>query len=276
MMLLGVTFEARNINGLNCEAIIGYPSPMTFLSFGRAMRRAIEAEANLGSEFPSMLILHHDFSLVGHRKSKFEFQPSKTRSGSRTQDNRGEPISEDVLAHIKATVVFEVDGIAEVSALKSAVCRWFGVDPSITWGLQPAYRRFAGGMVERARVFTADSLDGVRKNIPASRLFSGVDGNPVDGPFDAVANYIHNVSPEKDSGFRIPTMLGYAMLETPVFREGTRDPTCKHVFAEPVMGRAAFLSPSTENMKQSFWRLEQKNNAFLCTTGTPFTAVGSL
>lgn len=302
MNLLGITFEAGNINGLNCDAIVGYPAPLTFWQFGHVLERHLRQTVP-DCRVRSMLVFHHEFALMGLPGMSLQIDPNgisrnwsgrayvlgKTRQGAPTAEGGAAPILENIFARIKATVVYELDSAEDSDRLYAGACAWLGLDPKAkSHAGTPVFGRFAGGVLEDASVFLVHEPDALAAQMPPARLLTG-DPLTLPAPdafrlgpheqpvYDGVAAYLDHLAPAKGRGYRIPTLIGYVLLEPPVAgRRRARDPKVPHAFAEPLLGSAQFVAATEDAMRYSFWRLVRQDQVFVCTTGRPVTELPSL
>ena len=245
-MFVGISIVATNINAFNCHIVYGYPSPFTFWGFAHTI--ALKLNTTLVNEAVLPINHYYEPRICG---DVYNVAFNKYRSANR--ETIGAAQTDDPRANIDFTVIFELDNENEIS------------DDDIRNVVNKL--KFAGGIIDRSKIEIY--IDDDEKNV-IRRVKKGfitkekkVDLSKSDNHFQSFFDELKIIKDVKD-GWKIPSLLGYGLIEEPKKREKVRF-NHLHAFAEPLVGIVKFeyfrkFGDNITSLKMDAWYLIQDNN----------------
>lgn len=228
MMFIAHDIAAARVNLLMNDYVAGLPSPLSFLGLGEALVRDLALEHWTARIIP---ILHSVVLSDGRTKPEME-----NKSGKYT------PVEtmEDLLGYVRLSLIIDLPGCDSEARLSESLLS----------------KRIAGGTIQnddiRVESITPDgsSFRSVRRGYALVRP----DHQSLEylqictGSEDSLSQIAHRSFPTEhapDSGWYVPLAVGHRLLEDPDTvpkRIRTRCQNTPHVFAEPILGMAEFIS----------------------------------
>jgi len=253
---ISIKLKAEGINAINNYVVYGYPSPFTFWGFAHNL--ALKCNTVLENE-TILPIVHYYRNRTQGINNTFDNNKSSQYLNPKTK--KIATISDMPKGDIQFTILMKFikndNQIINEDIIKNHLLKMrFGGGIIVQSSINVKINNNSDEIIKR----TSNGFVYIKENITLSE----------DNPFEDFSN---NLIIKKDNGWRIPTLLGYSLIEEPQSnRKGVRF-GYKHSFAEPLIGIAKFIKfvkygDDKMSIENNGWKLEvSKNNIEIINNG---------
>ena len=240
-MFLVKNLRASRVNLLMNDFAAGLPSPLAFLGLGAAIAPALGAPrwdrrplATRRWEIAVLPVIHRVDVSEGRTKAEL-----RNKAGTFTPIE----IPEDLVGSVTVSLLLDIPDCTDEHLVAEAL----------------RGRRIAGGPINNSKIeVEAVTADGsaLRR---VDRGYAMIPTRPprsvfvATGQIDKLMALAAELYIDPGAGWHVPVAVGHRLLEDPATapkRENTRDPNIPHVFAEPVVGIAEFVSVRNKRLTE--------------------------
>lgn len=257
MMFIAHDIAAARVNLQMNDYSAGLPSPLSFLGLAESLVRDLGLAHWTASVIP---ILHSVTISDGRTKPEMEHKSGKFK-----------PVEtiEDLVGHVRLSLIIDMPGCESATKLSESLLT----------------KRLAGGIIQnegiRVNAITPDGsfFRGIRRGYALVRPDQQTPEylQICTGNEDGLSQIAHKIFPtrrEPGSGWYVPIAVGHKLLEDPDLvpkRIRTRCQNTPHVFAEPILGMAEFISVrnsrlsslNEKELRSLFWQWTMQGDFIL-------------
>jgi len=246
IITVSIKLKAQGINAINNYVVYGYPSPFTFWGFAHSL--ALKCDMKLDKE--TILPIVHYYR---NRTQGYSNTFTQNRSSQRLKNGKISTITDLPKGDIECTILMKFasseDFLTEDILRKQLIGMRFGGGTILEKSIKIELNKNESEVIKKI----SNGFIYTKENIQLSK----------DKPFYDFSNELLNYK-DSGKGWRIPTLLGYALIEKPQQRKGVRF-DYKHSFAEPLIGIAKFTKfikygDNKMSIENNGWKLEVSEN----------------